>query len=62
MRNVQDLNDKQLLDLVGVDVFYIKGNEIIQSRVKSVARGFIFTNNGDTIIQYSLNGNRVVQQ
>ena len=55
MRNVQDLNDKQLLDLVGVDVFYIKGDEIIQSRVNSVARGFIFTANGDTIIQYSLN-------
>lgn len=62
MRNVQDLNDKQLLDLVGIDVFYIKGDEIIQSRVNSVARGFIFTANGDTIIQYSLNGNRVVQQ
>lgn len=61
MRNVQDLNDKQLLDLVGVDVFYIKGDEIIQSRVNSVARGFIFTANGDTIIQYSLN-ERMVQQ
>ena len=55
MRNVQDLSDKQLLDLVGVDVYYIKGDKRIQSRVKGVARGFIFTANGDTIIQYSLN-------
>jgi|GEM_PF-4233621 len=61
MRNVQDLNDKQLLDLVGADVYYIKDDKRIHSRVKGVARGFIFTDNGDTIIQYSLS-ERVVQQ